>query len=88
MPANSMVDAKILNLILFCPKLYQLIVCSCTNESHVAFFSHLRNIKWPTHVSNNPLFKEIICTTFYVSITNEHMVLVIKHERLRRGLLG
>ena len=32
---NHMVDAKIMNLLLFCRKLYQLIVCSWTNKGHL-----------------------------------------------------
>ena len=60
MPENPMVDAKIMNLLLFCPKLYQLILCSCTHEGYLGFCRHLRNIKWPTHFSENPLFEEYI----------------------------
>ena len=73
-----------MNLFLFCPKLYLLIVCSCTNEGHLAFSRHLRNIKWPTHLFLKTHYSKNICTTSYVSITNYHMVLVIKHARLRR----
>ena len=51
MAGNPMVDAKIMNLLLFCPKLYQLILCPCTNERHLGLCRHLRNIKWPTHFS-------------------------------------
>ena len=58
MPENSMIDAKIMNLLLFCPKLYRLIVCSYTNEGHLGFCRHLGNIKWPTHFSENPLLEE------------------------------
>ena len=66
----------------FCLKIYQLIVCSGTNEGHLAFFHHLRNIKWPTYFHENPLFENIYNTS-YVSITSYHMDLVIKHARLR-----
>ena len=41
MPENPMVDAKIMNLLLFCPKLYELFICSFTNEGHLGFCRHL-----------------------------------------------
>ena len=77
MPENPMVDAKIMNLLLFCPKLYQLILCFCTNVGHLGFCRHLRNIKWPTHFSENLLFEE------YVSITNYHIMVWVINVCLR-----
>ena len=71
MPENPMVDANIMNLLLFCPRLYQLIVCSCINEGHHGFCRHLSNIKWPAHFSENPLFEEYMYQNlcFYHKLT-------------------
>ena len=73
MPENPMIDDKIMNLLLFCPKLYPLIVCSW-------ILRHLKNNKWPKHFSENPLFKEYM---YQILLLSQIMVLVI-NVSLRR----
>ena len=67
MPENPMVDDKIMNLLLFCPKLYQLIVRSW-------ILCHLKNNKWPKHFSENLFFEEYMYQILFLS---QIMVLVI-----------